>query len=244
MSESYRNHPICIRCVKKTHLGILNYAGDIIYISQCDKCHHYYKRLKGEEGVTHIEMDDAKELLDDRIACPLCEQHTKHKIKAKKKKIIGDNHKDFIYKYVSSKGNSHRFLCKNHPLKKYNEYDFNFSPEYMKLTLKDFFVSIKIFFEIEKHELDERSVLIFLTTINMPKTIIAKILNKSRPTIDKLIKENISSQEVKYRYEKIVNISSKGSKSFFETVIKIPRITLDDVEDSVEIKKKKILFNP
>lgn len=246
MNESYINHPLCNnKCDEKTYLGVYRYIEELFQIWQCVKCNHYYKRSKlDDKNDIHIELDEAKELLEDRISCPLCKKYEVEKIKAKRNNILKDNHKGFMCKYVIAKGNSYRFYCRNHPLKKHNRYEFNNSSEYTKMTLRAFFESIKIYNKVEKHKLDEISVLIFLLTINMPKTIIANILNKSRPTIDKMIRSNISTQETEYRYKKIINISNTRSKNIFETVINIPLETLDDAEHYVKIREKKVLFNP
>lgn len=240
------NFPNCLECKEKHYLGVYRYGEELFQLWQCKKCHHYYHVCKSDDKKKYIriEDDDANEYLRDRIPCPQCNKHAEHKIKAKRSKQVKYNDKDFMYKYVVAKGNSYRFYCRNHPLKRNNRYEFNNSCEYVKMTLRDFFKHVNIYNGLKGKRLKEIDILTFLLMINMPKTIIAKILNKSRPTIDVMIRQNISTAEVASKYKKIINISDGGRKDFFDTLINIPIETLDDTENFVKIHGEKITFYP
>jgi hypothetical protein len=201
--------------------------GDYYYLFYCKTCKNYYQQNKADSTLQLNKWElSHEEIYDYAIPCPLCLNLQQHRIKFKRDNKLKDNRNNFEYPYVRAKGNTGKLYCINHPHFKHNRYDFQHRPEHTEMTIQKLIELLNI------DDIENESLLKILLEIKVPKTQISKIIGKSRPTIDNIIKnrdeiKTIDNVDIK---EKITTISLNKEYPL-ETIIRIPLETLLYIED-------------
>ncbi len=185
----------CPECSKKMDImGTAKIDEGFCILLYCEDCDTIYSLKKETKNIvkSELEYDD---ISVDLIVCKLCKSFITDQIRAKKENKIKDNSKNFHLRHVFAKGNTNRFYCNNHPLKTRSRYEFR----YKGTITQNFITWLREWglYNLIRYKQDRLLAIEFLLQINIPQTYIAKIIEVSRPTLNKIINENRKFAELR-----------------------------------------------
>ena len=243
--------PVCKKDNHVKYLGVYHNGDLYCKIYQCSLTTHihftaiHFVERKDEEKTRHmLDEEDVKDALKDRIRCPLC---TKYKYKRERNDIkLRFKTQDYQYRYVLSKGNSDRFYCRNHKDKKHNRYEFKYISKKDNISLRKLFTEIslplyerlrEIYRSEEEYDFkdDPDNLLKFLFCINISHDIIATIFHSTQPTIYRLNKKKEYSHIIKV-------VTVRRDYRLYYTKVRLKRVDLDIIRESISYKYKEIHF--